>query len=63
MDCVGQPGVDLEFHADFKSGFSFSVRLIPISAESGLHENSDVVWIGLRSLFNKHIAYDIGSIY
>ena len=31
MDCIGQPGVDLEFHADFKSGFSFFVRLISIS--------------------------------
>ena len=30
MDCIRQPGTDLEFHADFKSGFSFSVRLIPI---------------------------------
>ena len=34
MDCVGQPGVDAEFYADFKSGFSFSVRLISISAET-----------------------------
>ena len=31
MDCVGQPGLDSEFYADFKSGFSFSVRLISIS--------------------------------
>ncbi len=29
MNCVGQPGVDLD--ADIKSGFSFSVKLIPIS--------------------------------
>ena len=34
MDCVGQPGVDSEFYADLKSGFSFSVGLILISAES-----------------------------
>ena len=34
MNCIGQSEVDLEFHADIKSGFSFSVRLIPISAES-----------------------------
>ena len=23
MDCIGQPGTDSEFHADFKSSFSF----------------------------------------
>ena len=34
MDCIGQPGVDSEFQADFKSGFSFSVRLISISTET-----------------------------
>ena len=34
MDCVGQPGLDSEFYTDFKSGFSFFVGLIPISAES-----------------------------
>ena len=34
MDCVGQPAKDSEFHSDFKSGFSFSVRLISISVET-----------------------------
>ena len=31
MDCIGQPGTDSEFHADFNSGFSFPVHLISIS--------------------------------
>ena len=30
MDCVGHSLVDLELYADFKTGFSFSVRLILI---------------------------------
>lgn len=34
MVCVGQPDLDSEFHAVFKSGFSFSVQLISISAET-----------------------------
>ena len=34
MDWVGQPGIDSEFHVDFKTGFSVSVQLIPNSAES-----------------------------
>ena len=34
MDCVGQSGVDSEIYADFKSGFSFSVQLIFINAET-----------------------------
>ena len=34
MDCIGQPEVDSEFNDDFKSGLSFSVRLISISTET-----------------------------
>ena len=34
MDCVGQPGEDSEFYANFKSGFSFSVGLIYISGDT-----------------------------
>ena len=34
MDCVRQPGIDSEFDADIKSGFSFPVRLISIYVET-----------------------------
>ena len=46
MDCVGQPGVDPKFDADFKSGFSFSVRLISISARDV--ESFGLFWKCLR---------------
>ena len=45
MDCIGQPGTDLEFYADIKSGFGSSVRLISFSGDTlkvfGCFEN---VW-------------------
>ena len=34
MYCIGQPGLDSEFHSNFKSGFSFSVSLISIFTET-----------------------------
>ena len=50
MDCVGQPGVESEFHADFKYVFNFSVQLIPFSAESS--KFPAVLRISVRPLNN-----------